>query len=152
MALAKYNTKEVSNKGRAVEIISPQGTRTGVRFYLLGTDSDEYDRIIRKQQNAQVQKQKKTRGIYIATPEEREENALELLVGLTTGWDEDVVDGNGNVIGVRDEIELEEGQLVSFSPEAALAIYKDRGYGFIREQVDIEIGDRKGFLTNALQR
>jgi hypothetical protein len=151
MALAALNTGEVANKGRAVILLHP-GTQVsiGIRFYVLGTDSNEYKRIIRKQQMVTQEKQKRNRrGIYLATPEEQEANALEVLVGMTTGWDEDVKNEKGEVTGVRREIELNEGEFVPFSAEACQKIYEDLGYSWIREQIDAEIGDRRDFLPPA---
>ena len=151
MALADFNTGERANKGRAVALLHPsQQIPIGIRFYLLGSDSREFRRIQRKQQAELLEKQKKTRrGIYLSTPEEQEANALELLTGLTTGWDEDVKNEAGEITGVRNEIELNPGEFVPFSAEAAMRIYKDLGFNWIREQVDAEIGDRRDFLPNA---
>jgi hypothetical protein len=151
MALANLNTSEIANKGRAVDLLHPiQQIPIGIRFYLLGFDSKEAKRILREQETIRLEKQKKSRrGLYLSTPEETEANGLDLLVGLTTGWDEDITDAEGKVIGVRLEIELKEGQLVPFSPEAVREIYKDLGFSWIKEQVDADIGDRKDFLPQA---
>lgn len=153
MALAKYNTAELADKGRPVAILDPATqTPTGVRFHCLSTDSKKYKEIIRRQQATNREKQKRCRGIYIATAEETEQNDLDLLVGLTIGWDEDVVeivDGKKVVTGIRQDIEVGDGEYVFFSPEACRNIYADLGYSFIREQVDQFIGDRRDFLPNA---
>lgn len=151
MALADLNTGESANKGRAVPLIHPvQQVPIGIRFYVLGSDSKEYQRIIRKQQAANLEKQKKTRrGIYLSTPEEIEANSIELLTGLTTGWDEDIKNEAGEITGVRKEIELNRGEFVPFSQEAAARIYSDLGFNWIREQIDGEIADRRDFLPSA---
>ncbi|NVO00037.1 MAG: hypothetical protein HXX17_11980 [Geobacteraceae bacterium] len=147
MALAKSKTSALSNSGVACALIDPATqVPNGIRFYVLGSDSKEYQRLIRLQEVARLEKQKKARGIYFPTPEESEENALNLLTSLTMGWDEDVVDAEGKVTAVRKEIELEEGEYVPFSIEAAKAIYAELGYKWIREQVDAFIGDRRNFL------
>jgi len=148
MALSSLNTKEVSNKGRAVALLHPATqVSIGVRFFVLGADSDEYRRIQREQQARRTEKQKKNRrGIYLESPEETEANNLDLLVGLTTGWEEDVTDADGKVTGVRSEIELNEGEFLPFSPENVRRIYADLGYRWIYELVDAEIGDRRDFL------
>ena len=151
MALVKLNTGEVANKGRAVALLHP-GTQVpiGIRFYVLGADSNEFKRINRKQQMELQAKQKRQRrgGIYLQTPEELEANGTELLVGLTTGWEEDVKNDKGEVISVRKEIELNEGEFIPFSPEAVQRIYEDLGFSWIREQIDSEIGDRRDFLPS----
>ena len=151
MALATLDTTEAANKGRAVALIHPATqVSIGIRFYVLGSDSKEFRRILRKQQMENIEKQKKTRrGIYMATPEEIEVNGLEMLVGVTTGWDEDIKNEAGEVTGVRKEIELNVGEFVAFSPEAVKQIYSNLGFSWIREQIDAEIGDRRDFLPSA---
>lgn len=148
MALSSLNTAAGANKGRPVALLHP-GTQVsiGIRFHILGADSAEYKRILRKQQLVLQEKQKKSRGrVYYQTPEEFEANSLELLTGLTTGWDEDIRDEQGNITGTRKEIELNVGEFVPFSPEACRKIYEDLGFSWIREQIDAEIGDRRDFL------
>jgi hypothetical protein len=151
MALSKYNTSKIANAGRPVELLDIVTQRPiGVRFFVLGVDSKEYQRITRKHEADRLDKQKKNRGrVYYLTPEESEANALELLTGLTTGWEEDVCDSEGKVTHTRPDIELEEGQFIHFTPEAAKAIYEELGYKWIREQIDTEIGDRRDFLPPA---
>lgn len=151
MALSALNTGENANKGRAIALLHPATqVAIGIRFIVLGSDSKEFKRITRKQQAELLEKQKKTRrGVYVPTLEEREENELELLTGLTTGWEEDVKNEEGKVIGVRQEIELNDGEFIPFSPEAVRNIYADLGFAWIREQIDSEIGDRRDFLPNA---
>ncbi len=151
MALSELNTGEISNKGRAVELIHPSHQiPIGIRFYVLGSDSREFRRIIRKQQAELLEKQKKTRrGIYMATPEEHEANSIELLVGVTTGWDEDIKNDAGKITGVRKEIELNPGEFVPFSVEAVTQIYSDPGFAWIKELIDSEIGERRDFLPPA---
>ena len=153
MDLTSLNTGAAANKGRAVALLHPATqVSIGKRFYILGSDSKEFKRIIREQEAARLEKQKKTRrGVYYQTPEETEANGLNLLVGLTTGWDEDVTDHNGCVTGIRPEIELNEGEFIPFSTEAARRIYSDLGFSWIKEQIDSEIGDRRDFLPNAKQ-
>ena len=151
MALASLNTSETANKGRAVELIHPATQTTiGIRFYVMGADSAEFKRIQREQETVRMAKQKRTRGgYYFNTPEESEANALDLLTGLTTGWDEDIKDETGNVVGVRQAIELKEGEFVPFSKEAVKAIYTDLGFAWIREQIDSEMVNRRDFLPSA---
>lgn len=154
MGLNKYSTSEIANKGRAVTLLHPATqVSIGVRFFVLGSDSQEFQRISRKQEAARLEKQKKCRrGVYYLTPEETEENTLEMLVGLTTGWEEDVFEGEGEnrkITGVRKDIELNDGEFVQFTPEAAKNIYSSLGLKWIREQIDAEIGDRRDFLPQA---
>ncbi|MBV5327025.1 MAG: hypothetical protein JZU65_05215 [Chlorobium sp.] len=149
MALAKHKTDVVANKGVALEIYSAANLPLGIRFFVLGTDSEEWEKINRKQDKARLEKQKRTRGVYLATSDETRLNGTETLAGLTTGWEEDVTNEKGEVIGTRLEIELEEGEFVPFSKEAVRTIYGDIGYSFIREQVDAFIGDRRNFLPTA---
>lgn len=151
MALVSLNTGETANKGRAVALLHPVTQMPiGIRLFVLGSDSKEFKRIQREQEAVRLEKQKKSRrGLYLATPEETEANSLNLLVGLTTGWEEDVIDDKGQVTAVRGEIELNEGEFVPFSPDAVRRIYSDLGFTWIREQIDAEIGDRRDFLPQA---
>lgn len=148
MALADLNTSEIANKGRAVALLHPvKQIPIGIRFFVLGSDSKEFRRIIREQEAVRLEKQKKTRrGVYLETSEEKEANGLDLLVGLTTGWDEDITNEKGEVTGTRPEIELNAGEFIPFSPAAVRKIYADLGFNWIREQIDAEIGDRRDFL------
>lgn len=145
MALSALNTGENANKGRAIDLLHPATqVPIGIRFFVLGSDSKEFKRITRKQQAEMLEKQKKTRrGVYMPTPEEREQNELELLTAMTIGWEEVAADGT-----VRGEIELNDGEFVPFTPEAVKKIYSDNGFSWIREQIDSEIGDRSDFLPN----
>ncbi|MBT0664779.1 hypothetical protein KI809_10750 [Geobacter pelophilus] len=151
MALVTLNTAEAANRGRAVALLHPATqVPIGIRFFVLGSDSEEFKRITRRQEAARLEKQKKTRrGVYLSTPEENEANALDLLCGLTTGWEEDVKDADGKVTGTRPDIEINEGEFVKFSPESVRRIYSDLGFSWIREQIDSEIGDRRDFLPSA---
>ena len=151
MALASLNTSETANKGRAVELSHPATQTTiGIRFYVMGADSAEFKRIQRDQETVRMAKQKRMRGgYYFNTPEESEANALDLLVGLTTGWDEDIKDTSGAVTGVRKEIELNEGEFIPFSKDAVRSIYADLGFSWIREQIDSEMVNRRDFLPSA---
>ena len=148
LALASLNTGETSNRGRSVELVHiATQVPIGIRFYVLGCDSNEFKRIQRKQQAENLEKQKRTRrGLYLASPEETELLALELLSNLTTGWDQDDTDCDGNIISVSSDIQLEVGEFIPFSKEAARRIYSNPGYSWIREQIDAAIGDRKDFL------
>jgi hypothetical protein len=151
VALSSLNTSALSNKGRAVALLHPvTQIPIGIRFFILGSDSKEFQRIQRLQEADRLEKQKKTRrGLYLPTPEEAEANSLDLLVGLTTAFEEDIKNDEGGIIGQRLEIELNEGEVVACSPEVCRRIYSDLGFKWLREQIDAEIGDRRDFLPSA---
>lgn len=150
MALAALNTKSAAERGVKIDILHPvTGLLLGIRFTVLGVDSSACRKISRERSERRIERAKKNRGqAPIMTADEIEAEALELLVGCTTGWERDVTDAEGNVIDVQPTIELNEGEYLEFTPENARRIYADAGFAWLREQVDREIGDRRNFLPS----
>ena len=145
MALAALNTKTAADQGILVDIVHPSTQiPLGIRFRVLGTDSDVFRRISREQQRRQTEKQRKSRGIYLAPPEEQESNGLELLTALTIGWEQDIVTDDKTI--TKPELELNEGEFIACTPENIRRIYSDPGFSWLKEQVDSAIGDRRSFL------
>ena len=147
MALAALNTKNRAEQGVLIDIVHPgTGVELGIRWRVLGTDSTQYQTITRRQQMKTLDKQKKSRSVYVSGPEEQDANGLDILCGLSTGWESDVLDEAGNKTGVVQTIELNPGEHLEFTPENCRMILADIGYKWLREQVDAGIGERRNFL------
>ncbi|MCK5605398.1 hypothetical protein KAR91_26135 [Candidatus Pacearchaeota archaeon] len=129
--LAALDTVKGSNEGFDVQIYDP-GTNEDIDIVIsvLGKDSDAFNKISRSQNKRRMAKMQKGGFRNVATPpiEEVESDGIELLAACTTGW-----------TGV-----VRDGKVIEFSKDNAVMIYK--GYPWIKEQVDIAIGDRANFI------
>ena len=129
--LAAIDTVKGSNDGFDVRIYHP-GTSEDldITINVLGKDSDAFQKVSRGQNKRRMAKMSKGGFRNVSTPpvEEIESDGIELLASCTTGWSGVVID--------KKEIE--------FSKENAVMIY-DR-FPWIKEQVDLAIGDRANFI------
>lgn len=103
------------------------GEETTMRIKLMNPDSAAYKAVDSRIKNAGIQSVSRRSKL---TVQEIEESGLQLLVGVTTGWENVVFDG----------VPLD------FSPVNARTLYQD--FPFIREQVDKFISDRRNFFTS----
>jgi len=130
--LSSIDTVKGANEGFDVQIYHP-GTNEdlGITIRVLGKDSDEFRRISQAQSKKRLSKMTKG-GFRNATvsPEEIEQDALDLLASVTKSWNNVVIDG----------------QPVGFSKENALMVYER--FPWIKEQVDTAIGDRANFIPS----
>ena len=132
--LASMDTVKGSNEGFDVKIYHPSTlVDLGIVINVLGKDSDEFQKISRAQQKKRMAKMTKggfrVQNLTLA-PEEVEQDGLELLAKCTRSW-------TGVVI---------EGKEIEFSHDNALMVY-DR-FPWIKEQVDMAIGDRANFIKS----
>lgn len=129
--LSTLDTVAGANNGFDVVIYHP-GTlaNLGITISVLGKDSDEFQKVSRKHQKKRLDRLSKGgfRGMAGLSAEESERDGLELLAACTMGWTGVVLDGKD----------------VPFSTENAIDIYTR--FPWIREQVDIAMGDRSNFL------
>jgi hypothetical protein len=126
--LKNFITKDGANSGATVSIPSPvDGTDTGFTIRILGKDSDVYRKVEASQRERAVRSANIT-GSFKVTPEQIEQNSLDLLVACTVGWE-----------GLEDE----SGNKIPFTPEAAYDLYQQSPY--VREIVDKSITDRSLF-------
>lgn len=137
MDLSKYNVEKMAEQGAWLDLESPEDgtplkTDDGkpVRIKLLGTDSKAWREKNRQNQRDRIAQmaRRKSRDIDYTVSDEQ---ACEMLSVCTIAWE-----------GI-----VEEGETVEFSQEAAKDIYMR--YIWIREQVDMFIGDRANFFPNA---
>ena len=137
MDLSKFNVEKMAESGADLvlehpstgeELISEDKSKVTIK--LLGTDSKAYRNKNREFQRGRIAKLARTRSKKIDYTVSDEE-ACEILVACTLGWE---------------NIELD-GEILEFSPENAYQLYMD--HLWIREQVDLFIGDRANFFTTA---
>jgi hypothetical protein len=126
--LGSLDTCEASEMGAVLEVMHPtDNTPLGIKITLAGADSDVYRKTVNKSVNKRVQRMKPGQSLPF-TAEEQEENGLALLAACTLAWDGVVVDG----------------EALPCSKENAKELY--RRFPWLREQVDMFIGDRSNFL------
>jgi len=130
--LANMDTVKGSNAGFDIKIYHP-GTLVdlGITITVLGKDSDEFQKVSRSQQKKRMAKM--TKGGFRAQnltppPEEIEADGLDILAKCTTGW-------SGVIV---------EGKEIEFSVDNATMIYTR--FPWIKEQVDVAVGDRANFI------
>lgn len=123
--LGSIDTIKDANTGAEVELYHPiEGTDLGITVRVVGHDGDLFKQIQAEQNRKRIQKMQKTqfKGVVDADQE-----AIELLAGCTQGW-------AGMVLG---------GKEVPFSYENAVALYTK--YPWMKEQIDVAVGDRSVF-------
>ncbi len=127
--LAELDTTKAANAGFDVSLYHPAtNADLGITIRVLGKDSDEFRRISNAQNKRRLDRMQ--RGgfrVSMPSPEEMEQNAIELLASCTVGW-------TGVVL---------EKKPLPFSKENAKMLYTR--VPWIREQVDAAIGDRANF-------
>jgi hypothetical protein len=96
-------------------------------IFLLGRDSDKFKAIQAAQSQARLKKAQRSGGRSGLDPADMERDGIELLAACTLGWDDLVLNG----------------RVVPFSVENAEAVYA--AHPWIKEQVDVAIGDRAVF-------
>lgn len=129
--LAAFDTVKGSNDGFDVQIYNPGNNEdTDIFISVLGKDSDQFQKISRGQNKKRMAKMQKGGFRNVATPpiEEIESDGIELLAACTTGWKGVVIDK----------------KKIEFSKDNAVMVYNR--YPWLKEQVDIAIGDRANFI------
>ncbi len=132
--LSSIDTIKGANEGFNVRIYHP-GTNEDLDIVInvLGKDSDEFQKISRAQSKKRIAKMSKNgfRGSSLTPPpEEIERDAIELLAACTKAWSGVVIDGAA----------------ITCTPENTVMVYER--FPWIREQVDIAIGDRANFIKS----
>lgn len=100
--------------------------QTPMTITVLGADSD----IAVKARNAQTNRYLQRGAKAKITAEGSQSDHDAYLAKITLGW----------------SIMMQPGAMHPFSTEAALALYSDPKFSFVREQVDAAIGERANFL------
>jgi hypothetical protein len=130
--LTELSTAKKSEDGAVLEVLHPTNdTKLGIKITVVGADSTIYRSFVNKQANAMRQKITPSRGFNMAPIEKDQEQATDLLVACTLGWEGIDMDG----------------KKYPFSKENAKALYANPGFSWLREQVDKFIADRANFLA-----
>jgi len=127
--LTALDTVTACEDGADVEIVHPRtGEPIGLTITVVGSDSPTYRKMIHKLANKRAK-----RGRGILNSEGMEADNIELLAACSTAW----AWVKGLMLG---------GEVPEFNLSNVRGIYRD--YPWIREQVDVFIGDRANFLKN----
>jgi hypothetical protein len=132
LVIGDYNPQACADAGARLTLRGPDGKVTKAWLELMGADSDAYQEKSRELQRRRSREMERAKKIKFATPEELEEDSIELLVVATKGWG---------------GLEVTRGQALPFTPAAARDLYQRRPD--IREQADAFINERANFLPKA---
>lgn len=129
--LAALDVRKGADSGFELQLTHPvTGAALPLFVTILGADSDEYQSALREQQRRRMERMARGKRAPI-TPEEIDDEALNLLARITRGWRADgmLLDGK---------------PLPAFSTAEARKLYER--FPWIREKVDQAMGDRGNFL------
>lgn len=104
------------------------GEETTMRIKVMNPDSAAYKAVDTRIKNMGFKTAQRKGGKNLSV-EDLDETQLQLLIGVTTGWENVIFDG----------------QPIEFSADNVRMVYKE--FPFIREQVDRFISDRRNFFT-----
>lgn len=121
--------KDVMLETNSVVICHPEtGVATDIKIVLASPDSEVYRKVSKAIRTRSMQFAMKNRGA--ASADRIEQDALDLLVGVTVSW----------------ENMIENGVDIPCTKENVRRVYDT--YLFIREQVDDFIGNRRNFFKD----
>lgn len=130
----EFDTVALANSGARLEVEGPDGVvlrdaegNAKMVIILLGADSEQF----RKAQNRNLNKRLAKRNVKM-TAEELEAETVDLLAGVTVGWE--------GFLGTDE-------QPIPCNRQNAVALYTK--YPFIREQADRFINERGNFLPTS---
>jgi hypothetical protein len=131
--LSALDTKKGAEQGFEVQLTHPNtGTVIPVWIKVLGIDSDTYRATLMAQQRRRMERLRRGKRMNV-TPEELEDEALDLLVTITISW--------------RADMTLDGKPYPEYSTSAAKSLYQR--FPWIREQVDSAMADRANFLPGS---
>lgn len=141
--LASINTSAAADRGIVAKILHPTTSAPlGLEITVLGSDSREFKRLQREQQNRRLKNQAKNRGKLKMTAEELEEESLSTICALVISWRQKNDDGTW-----KDTLTIND-QEMACNDDNKRRLFSDLGFNWLREQVDEEIGDRDSFLQS----
>ena len=142
MALKDRNTAAKADLGIDVEIFGPDGESTGITMHVLGSDSQVYLDTERKIQRRTLELGKRNKDYSVGLDPDQQQSALvEKMTACVTSWKEKTADG------YKATITLEEGVELECTPENVKKILKDRGFFWIRSQVQTAMDNPQNFLS-----
>ena len=140
--IGDIDTVGAANNGFEVELYHPATNEDlGIFITVLGKDSDTFQKISRQQNKKRMDRMSKNgfRAGKVSAPSQEELDAdnLEILASCSVSWR--TVEGDE-----ESETILFNGEALAFSISAAKKLYSARPW--IKEQIDIAIGDRANFI------
>jgi hypothetical protein len=146
--LADLDSSTASDNGARIPILHPTRKEPiGIHITILGKHSSIFRELVRDRINKRVKAEsmaaRRGKPLEPKTAEQVEQEALEMLVACTTGWDTEIKDKDGKVKETKPTIRFREQDL-QFNAQNALTIYSH--ILWIREQVDEAIGDLENFI------
>jgi hypothetical protein len=127
MELNRLDTKKLANDGAWMRVINiATGEETDIEILLAGVDSESFREARRNWENKRRDKLEK--GAGLPTADELENQRLATLVACTLDWR---------------NVEMD-GQALACNKLTARHVYLN--FPWLREQVDVFIGDRRNFL------
>lgn len=135
MDLSLLNPKKKANTGEPMHLIHPESglpmyhdddINKPVRIFLMGRDSDFYQKVRHKNVNDSLIAKKRPEP---KTSEKIEQETIQLLADLTVGWENLTYDA----LGINE-----------FSNKNAVAIYTELTW--LKEQADEFVSNRKNFI------
>jgi hypothetical protein len=144
MALKDRNTAAKADLGIDVEIFDPAGETTNITFHVLGSDSQVYLYAERAVHKRQLELGKRSKDFAVGLDYDQQQAAnVEKMTACVTSWKEKKDDGT-----FKATITLEEGVELECTPDNVKKILKDRGFFFIRNQVQTAMDNPKNFLPS----
>jgi hypothetical protein len=141
MALNDLNTKSAADAGIDIELFHPAtGAPLGITITMHGSDSQAYQDAERKIANRQREHAKRTRDFSAGLDYDQLQAAMtERMTACFIGWRE----------GSKNTIEFEAGQELPATPENFKKIISDRGFFWLRQQVQTGMDNVSNFLPSA---
>jgi hypothetical protein len=142
MALKDLSTALASDQGIDVEFHHPaSGEPIGMVWHVLGSDSQDYLDAERKVHNRQVEHGKRTRDFSAGLTHEQQEAArIDKMAVCVKSWKEKAGDG------WKPTLEYEPGVELECTTENVRKILKDRGFFWLRAQVQEAMDRPANFL------
>lgn len=143
MALKDLCTAEAADKGILVDLYHPTtGAPLGIVIAILGSDSQAYLDADRAIKNRQLGLAKRKRDFTVGMePEAVEAGLIEKMTACFLGWKEDKGDGT-----FKDTVEFEAGVELASTKEEFKKIISNRGFFWLRNQVQEEMDKVTNFL------
>jgi len=146
--LSTIDTVKGADEGFDVQIYNPKTREDmGMIIHVIGEDSDEYKKGVYNQARKQQARMSKGgfRSVnWLPSPEETDQNALNLLVLATKGWRTLAIKNDeGNIVEPEKNTIFAFGKELEFTQENVLRVY---GIPAVRDQVAIAVTDRANFI------
>jgi len=139
--LSKLDSVKAANDGAPIDVVHPiSGELLGLRIHVMGKDSDVFRQVVALQSRRRLARITKGGGFKLdAVPQsEIEADAVITLAKCTTAF----TDGENK----DTTIVLPDNEEVAFSEDNAAKVYTKLPW--LREQIDVAIGDRANFLLS----